>query len=155
MPGPPLLDRRLLFVTGKGGVGKTTVAAALALLAAEHGKRTLVGEVDAKGNLADFYEVPPTKFEPRELFPNLLVNIDFQFRGNPQGNRDREVDRLAVKAARLFAALNRQLDFVASTERHGTIHLPHCMLDSASLASFRLNVERRAKFCETSGLRES
>jgi anion-transporting ArsA/GET3 family ATPase len=73
MPGPPLLDRRLLFVTGKGGVGKTTVAAALALLAAEHGKRTLVGEVDAKGNLADFYEVPPTKFEPRELFPNLFA----------------------------------------------------------------------------------
>ncbi|MBA2282388.1 MAG: ArsA family ATPase [Acidimicrobiia bacterium] len=71
MAGPPLLDRRLLFVTGKGGVGKTTVAAAIALLAAERGKRTLVGEVDAKGNLADFYEVPATSFEPRELFPNL------------------------------------------------------------------------------------
>ena len=53
---PDLLDRRLLFVTGKGGVGKTTIAAALALLAAEHGKRTLVVEVDAKGNLADLFE---------------------------------------------------------------------------------------------------
>lgn len=71
MPGPPLLDRKLLFVTGKGGVGKTTVAAAIALLAAEQGKRTLVGEVDAKGNLADFYEVPPTGWAPREVFPNL------------------------------------------------------------------------------------
>ena len=48
-----LLDRRLLFVTGKGGVGKTTIAAALALLAASQGKRTLVCEVDAKGNLGD------------------------------------------------------------------------------------------------------
>jgi anion-transporting ArsA/GET3 family ATPase len=54
--GPALLDRRLLFVTGKGGVGKTTIAAALAMLAAGHGKRTLVCEVDAKGNLADFFE---------------------------------------------------------------------------------------------------
>ena len=46
-----LLDRRLLFVTGKGGVGKTTIAAALAAARGEHGKRTLVCEVDAKGNL--------------------------------------------------------------------------------------------------------
>jgi anion-transporting ArsA/GET3 family ATPase len=68
-----LLDRRLLFVTGKGGVGKTTIAAALALLGARHGKRTLVGEVDAKGNLADFLESGPTSFEPREVAPNLFA----------------------------------------------------------------------------------
>jgi anion-transporting ArsA/GET3 family ATPase len=66
-----LLDRKLLFVTGKGGVGKTTVAAALALLAAERGKKTLVCEVDAKGNLADFYETGPTRFEEREIQPKL------------------------------------------------------------------------------------
>ena len=48
---PDLLDLRLVFVTGKGGVGKTTVAAALAQLAAEHGKRVLVCEVDAKGDV--------------------------------------------------------------------------------------------------------
>jgi len=68
-----LLDRRLLFVTGKGGVGKTTAAAALALLAAARGKRTLVGEVDAKGNLADFLSVPPTVFRPREVQPGLFA----------------------------------------------------------------------------------
>jgi anion-transporting ArsA/GET3 family ATPase len=66
-----LLDRKLLFVTGKGGVGKTTIAASLALLAAQQGKRTLVSEVDAKGNLADFYETGPTKFAEREVSPNL------------------------------------------------------------------------------------
>src|SRR3954447_10163044 len=69
----PLLERKLLFVTGKGGVGKTTIAAGLALLAAQHGQRTLVGEVDAKGNLADFYEVADTAFEPREVAPNLFA----------------------------------------------------------------------------------
>lgn len=69
----PLLDRRLVFVTGKGGVGKTTIAAALGLLAASEGKRTLVAEVDAKGNLADFFEVPATSFEPREVAPNLSL----------------------------------------------------------------------------------
>jgi anion-transporting ArsA/GET3 family ATPase len=66
-----LLDRKLIFVTGKGGVGKTTVAAGLALLAAGHGKRTLVCEVDAKGNLADFFETGPTGFDEREIMPNL------------------------------------------------------------------------------------
>jgi len=42
-----LLDKRLLVVTGKGGVGKSSVAAALALHAARSGKRTLVCEINA------------------------------------------------------------------------------------------------------------
>ncbi len=41
-----LLDKKLVLVTGKGGVGKTTLAAALGLLHAEAGRRTLVAEVD-------------------------------------------------------------------------------------------------------------
>ncbi len=45
LPVPPLLDKRLLLVTGKGGVGRTTVAAALGLAAANAGKRTIVCEV--------------------------------------------------------------------------------------------------------------
>ena len=68
-----LLDRKLLFVTGKGGVGKTTIASALALLAAQQGKKTLLAEVDAKGNLSDFFETGPTKFAEREIAPNLFA----------------------------------------------------------------------------------
>ncbi|HEX6596809.1 MAG TPA: ArsA-related P-loop ATPase [Acidimicrobiales bacterium] len=66
-----LLDRRLLFVTGKGGVGKSTVAAALALLAAQRGKRTLACEVDAKGDLAALFETAPLAFAPRSIFPGV------------------------------------------------------------------------------------
>jgi anion-transporting ArsA/GET3 family ATPase len=66
-----LLDRRLLFVTGKGGVGKSTAAAALALLSATRGRRTLACEVDAKGDLADFYETSRPGFEPQKVASNL------------------------------------------------------------------------------------
>ena len=66
-----LIDRKLIFVTGKGGVGKTTIAASLAWLGASRGKRTLVCEVDAKGNLSDFFETGPTRFEEREIAPKL------------------------------------------------------------------------------------
>ena len=68
---PDLLDLRLVFVTGKGGVGKTTVAAGLAQLAAEHGKRVLVCEVDAKGDVTALFEAPPTDFTPREIAPGV------------------------------------------------------------------------------------
>lgn len=71
MPEPDLLGRRLVFFTGKGGVGKSTVTAAAALLAAEHGKRVLVVEVDAKGNLPDLFEQAPVGFEPREVYPGV------------------------------------------------------------------------------------
>ncbi len=67
-----LLERRLVFVTGKGGVGKTSITAALGLLASQRGKRTLVCEVDAKGNLPDFFEAPRTGFDPSELAPGLF-----------------------------------------------------------------------------------
>lgn len=70
---PDLLSRRLLFVTGKGGVGKSTIAAGLALLAAEQGKRVLVVEVDAKGNLTDFFEHDNVGFEPEEVHAGVDV----------------------------------------------------------------------------------
>lgn len=66
-----LLERRLLFVTGKGGVGKSTTAAALALLSAQRERRTLAVEVDAKGDLTDFFETPRSGFEPHHVAPNL------------------------------------------------------------------------------------
>ncbi|MGO9457022.1 MAG: ArsA family ATPase [Acidimicrobiales bacterium] len=71
--GPGLLDLELVFVTGKGGVGKTTVAAALAQLAAERGKRVLACEVDAKGDLASLFEAEPTAFSERQVAPGVFA----------------------------------------------------------------------------------
>ena len=49
---PDLLDRRIIIVSGKGGTGKTTVAAALALAAAEaRGKNVLAAEVGTDEHL--------------------------------------------------------------------------------------------------------
>jgi anion-transporting ArsA/GET3 family ATPase len=62
-----LLERRLLFVTGKGGVGKTTIAAGLAWLLATRGKRVLACEVDAKGDLAAAFELGSVGFDPVEV----------------------------------------------------------------------------------------
>jgi anion-transporting ArsA/GET3 family ATPase len=70
-PGAGFLDRRLVFFTGKGGVGKSTVTAATALLAAERGQRVLLVEVDAKGNLTSLFEHPPVGFEPVEVYPGV------------------------------------------------------------------------------------
>ena len=66
-----LFDLDLLFVTGKGGVGKTTIAAALAEVAARRGQRVLVCEMDAKGALATAFEVSELSFETTEVAPNL------------------------------------------------------------------------------------
>jgi anion-transporting ArsA/GET3 family ATPase len=54
---PSLLDRKLLFVTGKGGVGKTTMAAALGLYAARAGRRTIVVEVGEQSRLPTLFGV--------------------------------------------------------------------------------------------------
>jgi anion-transporting ArsA/GET3 family ATPase len=63
---PTLLDRQLLVITGKGGVGKTTLAAALGLLAARRGRRTIVAEVGQESHLPALFG-RPTAAEGVEL----------------------------------------------------------------------------------------
>jgi anion-transporting ArsA/GET3 family ATPase len=53
-----LFDRRLIIVAGKGGVGRTTVAAALGLGAARRGKRVLVAQTKSKERLSRLFGVP-------------------------------------------------------------------------------------------------
>jgi len=67
-----LLDKRLVLVTGKGGVGKTTVAAALGLAAARRGKRAVVCEVAEQERLAALFGVREVGHQELELAPGLF-----------------------------------------------------------------------------------
>lgn len=75
---PPGGLERILLFTGKGGVGKTTTAAATGLYTASRGKRTLVMSTDSAHSLGDALEVELTG-EPTEIVPNLFaLEIDLQ-----------------------------------------------------------------------------
>jgi anion-transporting ArsA/GET3 family ATPase len=105
-----LLDRKLIFVTGKGGVGKTTIAAALAMLGAQRGKRTLACEFDAKGNLADFFETGPTRFEAREIQPRLFaMSMDTE-----ESLKEYLSLQLKIPFVARLGPLARTFDFVAN-----------------------------------------
>lgn len=58
---------RLHVVTGKGGTGKTTVAAAMALAFADRGKRVLLVEVEGRQGLAQLFDVPPLPYVERRI----------------------------------------------------------------------------------------
>jgi anion-transporting ArsA/GET3 family ATPase len=104
-----LLNRQLVFVTGKGGVGKTSVAAALGYLGARAGKRTLVCEMDAKGALAVALDVAALEFTPRA--------VDDQLDAMAMDTEDalREYLRLFVRVPLVgrLGPLARTFDFVA------------------------------------------
>ena len=110
MPSPDLLGLRLLFFTGKGGVGKSTITAAMALLAAEHGKRVLVIEVDAKGNITDRFESRPAGFTPREVHRGVFaMSMDTE-----ASLREYLKLNLKVPVIGRLGPLARVLDFVAT-----------------------------------------
>jgi anion-transporting ArsA/GET3 family ATPase len=77
-----LLDHRLIFVTGKGGVGKSTVATALGLLGARRGLRTIVAELQSQERVQQSFlddGPPPQHFVEVELAPGLFtISIDPQ-----------------------------------------------------------------------------
>jgi anion-transporting ArsA/GET3 family ATPase len=109
---PGVLAKRLLFVTGKGGVGKTTVAAALGVLAARAGRRTLVAEVarrdDVSRTLAG--EPAPEEGGEVELSPGLhWTTIE------PQGAMEEYLaDQLPVRALADLLVSSRAFTYFAA-----------------------------------------
>ena len=66
-----MLEKRLVLVSGKGGVGKSAVSAGLALLAQRRGLRVLAMEMGSPGGLSAHFGTGPLEFEPIELRPGL------------------------------------------------------------------------------------
>ena len=76
-PIADLLDKRLVFVTGKGGVGKSTVALALGLRAAAEGKRTIVCEVASQEHASRVFKRAQIGFHEVQMEENLWsISID-------------------------------------------------------------------------------
>ena len=74
-----VLDKRLIFVTGKGGVGKSTVAIALGLLAARRGLRTIVAELSSQERVQRTLEHESQNSREVEVSPGLFaISIDPQ-----------------------------------------------------------------------------
>lgn len=72
-----LLDPRLLIVTGKGGVGKSTVAATLAMAGAATGRKTCLVEVEGRQTFSRLFNTQAWDFDEREFRPGLWgLSID-------------------------------------------------------------------------------
>ncbi len=107
-----LLDRRVLFFGGKGGVGKTTTAAAVSLAASRAGRRVLLVSTDPAHSTSDVFERP---FERREteIAPSLVgLEIDAAFEAR------RYLDDVQRRIETMFSPAvvreaRRQMDLVA------------------------------------------
>jgi anion-transporting ArsA/GET3 family ATPase len=109
-PVTDLLDKRVVFVTGKGGVGKTTVAVALGLRAAAEGKRTIVCEVSAQENASRIFEHTEIGFHEVEVAENLWsISID-----PDESMREYVLLQLKVRAMRDMLFRSRIFNYLAA-----------------------------------------
>jgi anion-transporting ArsA/GET3 family ATPase len=109
-PVTDLLDKRVVFVTGKGGVGKTTVAVALGLRAAAEGKRTIVCEVSAQENASRIFEHTEIGFHEVEVAENLWsISID-----PDESMREYVLLQLKVRAMRDMLFRSRVFNYLAA-----------------------------------------
>ncbi|HWU44317.1 MAG TPA: ArsA-related P-loop ATPase [Bdellovibrio sp.] len=69
------MQQEIHFVTGKGGVGKSVVAAALALKFSREGKKVLLVELGDQSFFQDFFELTEVKFQPQPMKPQLAVAL--------------------------------------------------------------------------------
>ena len=107
---PELLDKRLVFVTGKGGVGKSTVSIALGLAAAARGKRTIVCEVSSQENASRVFKKGEVGFNEVEVADNLwAISID-----PDESLREYLLLQLKVRAMRDLLVRSRIFNYLAA-----------------------------------------
>jgi len=107
--------RRLLIVTGKGGVGKTSVTAAAAIAAARSGDRVLVCEMDGSGRLAASFGVGELGFDPTTVSIGAGGEVQIDAMSMDTERALREYIRLFVKIPFVdrVGSLARIFDYVA------------------------------------------
>lgn len=69
------IRQEIIFVTGKGGVGKSAVAAAIALKKSQGGAKTLLVELGSQSFYQEYFHLPTVVFEPTHLRPNLDLSL--------------------------------------------------------------------------------
>jgi anion-transporting ArsA/GET3 family ATPase len=108
---PSLLDRRLVFVTGKGGTGKSTVAAAIGIVAAKRGLRTIIAEVSRRDDVARVLGAAAVDGAgEHQLAPGLFaISIDPQ-----RALEEYLVDQLPVRALAELLASSRTFSHLAA-----------------------------------------
>jgi anion-transporting ArsA/GET3 family ATPase len=107
---PDLLDKKLVFVTGKGGVGKSTVSLALGLAAAARGKRTIVCEVSSQENASRIFHKGEVGFNEVEVTENLwAISID-----PDESMREYVLLQLKVRAMRDLLFRSRIFTYLAA-----------------------------------------
>jgi anion-transporting ArsA/GET3 family ATPase len=100
----------VVFVTGKGGVGKTTVAVALGLRAAAEGKRTIVCEVSSQENASRIFDHTEVGFHEVEMAENLWsISID-----PDESMREYVLLQLKVRAMRDMLFRSRIFNYLAA-----------------------------------------
>ena len=103
------LDRRILFVGGKGGVGKTTTASALALVAAESGRKVLIVSMDPAHSLGDIFgvQVGNREVELAEGLWGLEIDPDAEAEHHI---RTVKASLKSLVAPKMYGEIDRQLD---------------------------------------------
>jgi anion-transporting ArsA/GET3 family ATPase len=105
-----LLDKRLVFVTGKGGVGKSTVALAMGIAAASRGKRTIVCEISKQENASRLFRKGEIGFNEVELAEKLwAISID-----PDESMREYLLLQLKVRAMRDLLVRSRIFNYLAA-----------------------------------------
>ena len=107
---PELLDKRLVFVTGKGGVGKSTISIALGLSAAARGKRTIICEVAGQETASRVFRRAQVGFHEVEVADNLwAISLD-----PDESLREYLLLQLRVRAMRDMLVRSRIFNYLAA-----------------------------------------
>lgn len=106
--------KQIIFIGGKGGVGKSTTSAATAIHLSEQGLNTLLVSTDPAHNTSDIFHIPQSS-DILEISKNLsMIEVDFELEGLKYIQSVKENLRPLVKAT-MLAEVYRQIDLAGSS----------------------------------------